>query len=249
MQNYTNDYLLDRKVKIFQPIDGYRASTDAVLLSSLVSAVRPGQKILDAGSGTGAISLCLAERLKGQNISITGIELQKELAELSSRSAEANGFDFLHYINADIRGDMTGILENCSFNHVITNPPYAALDMPSPNKSKAAAHNMQDFCLSDWIKFCIKMLAPQGYFYTINRAEAVSAILAVLHGKLGKINIIPLYSKEGQNAKRVIITAQKDSKAPAVIHRGLVVHDTDGNYTRQAGEILRDGKSFEETCR
>jgi tRNA1(Val) A37 N6-methylase TrmN6 len=36
MIDYTNDYLLDKKVKIFQPVNGYRASTDAVLLSSLV---------------------------------------------------------------------------------------------------------------------------------------------------------------------------------------------------------------------
>lgn len=29
MAEYTNDYLLNRQVKIFQPVDGYRASTDA----------------------------------------------------------------------------------------------------------------------------------------------------------------------------------------------------------------------------
>ena len=72
MQNYSQDYLLDKKVKIFQPLDGYRASTDAVFLSALLSGVKPHEKILDVGSGTGAISLCLAERFKNKNISITG---------------------------------------------------------------------------------------------------------------------------------------------------------------------------------
>ena len=62
MQNYTQDYLLDKKVKIFQPVDGYRASTDAVLLSAMPAAIKAGDKILDIGSGTGAISLCLAEK-------------------------------------------------------------------------------------------------------------------------------------------------------------------------------------------
>ena len=60
MAEYTNDYLLNRQVKIFQPVDGYRASTDAVILSSLVQKVKKNDKILDVGSGTGAISLCLA---------------------------------------------------------------------------------------------------------------------------------------------------------------------------------------------
>ena len=57
MAEYTNDYLLNRQVKIFQPVDGYRASTDAVILSSLVQKVKKNDKILDVGSGTGAISL------------------------------------------------------------------------------------------------------------------------------------------------------------------------------------------------
>ena len=64
MAEYTNDYLLNRQVKIFQPVDGYRASTDAVILSSLVQKVKKNDKILDVGSGTGAISLCLAARFQ-----------------------------------------------------------------------------------------------------------------------------------------------------------------------------------------
>ena len=72
MQDYTNDYLLDKKVKIFQPVNGYRASTDAVFLSSILDEnnVKEGDKILDVGSGTGAISLCLASRLKDKKVEI-----------------------------------------------------------------------------------------------------------------------------------------------------------------------------------
>ena len=58
--SYTNDYLLDRQVKILQPVDGYRASTDAVFLSSLVDGkkIKENAAVLDVGSGTGAVSLC-----------------------------------------------------------------------------------------------------------------------------------------------------------------------------------------------
>ena len=103
MQNYTQDYLLDKQITIYQPVDGYRASTDAVMLASLPERVREGQKILDVGSGTGAISLCLAERFKTKKVEIVGLELQPRLAELANMSAKANGFDFLHYENIDIR--------------------------------------------------------------------------------------------------------------------------------------------------
>ena len=93
MQEYSEDYLLDKRVRIFQPLNGYRASTDAVILSSLIARIKDGDAVLDVGSGTGAVALCLAERFKTLRPGITGLELQTELAELSNMSAAANGFD------------------------------------------------------------------------------------------------------------------------------------------------------------
>ena len=46
MEEYTNDYLLDKQIKIFQPVNGYRASSDAVLLSSAVQKVKSADKII-----------------------------------------------------------------------------------------------------------------------------------------------------------------------------------------------------------
>ena len=217
MQEYSEDYLLDKRVRIFQPLNGYRASTDAVILSSLITRIKDGDTVLDVGSGTGAVALCLAERFKTLRPGITGLELQAELAELSNMSAAANRFDgFLTFVNADV-ADKKSCPSPCAFSHVITNPPYSEHDMPSPNPGKAFAHNGKNFSLSGWISFCLKMLRPQGCFYMINRAEAITEILACLHGRMGAVRIVPLFSKPGQDAKRVIVAARKDSKAPAVI--------------------------------
>ena len=98
---YCNNYLLNQQIKIFQPVDGYHTSSDAVLLSSLPNKIKPEDSILDVGSGTGGISLCLAKRFP-QN-KIIGLEIQPELAELSNLSAQANGFDNLSYYNCDIK--------------------------------------------------------------------------------------------------------------------------------------------------
>ena len=100
MADYSEDYLLNKKIKIFQPIDGYRAAIDAVLASAAVTDVRPQDTLLDLGSGTGAISLCLANRYP--NNQIIGVEIQPQLAELSNLSAQANGFANLHYLNQNI---------------------------------------------------------------------------------------------------------------------------------------------------
>ena len=37
MQEYSEDYLLDKRVRIFQPLNGYRASTEADILSYLIA--------------------------------------------------------------------------------------------------------------------------------------------------------------------------------------------------------------------
>ena len=243
MQNHTNDYLLNKRIKIIQPINGYRASTDAVLLSSMIHKVKKSDTILDVGSGTGAISLCLAERFP--QTPITGLEIQKTLTDLSNQSAQINNFDNLKFINVDIKTEAKQI-PSVSYTHIITNPPYSEKDMESPNKSKALAHNFENFSLKNWINFCIKKLHPQGYFYTINRAEAITEILSIINGKLGEIKILPLHSKPDQPAKRVIIIARKDSHAPTQILPPFITHNNDGSYTAKAHEILRDGKSYFE---
>lgn len=90
------------------------------------------------------------------------------------------------------------------------------------------------------------MLKPQGYFYIINRAEAVDEILTALYGKAGAIHIIPVFSKPEQNAKRIIISARKTSRAPTTVSPGIIIHQTDGSYTPQAQKILRGGMGFFE---
>ncbi len=240
MPEYTNDYLLDKQIKIFQPTNGYRASSDAVLLSSAVQKIKSGEQILDLGSGTGAISLCLAHRFP--NAIISGFEIQTELVKLSNMSAKANGFDNLKYINCDLRKADTSWFGN--FDHVITNPPYALDDMPSPNKSKATAHNFENFDLTEWLKLALKCLRAQGRIYIINRAEAIDEILSTLYGHCGSITIVPLCSKSGQNAKRVLITARKGIHTPTRILPPLIIHKADGTYTAKAQKILRGGQSL-----
>ncbi|MBR1649251.1 MAG: methyltransferase domain-containing protein [Alphaproteobacteria bacterium] len=239
-QDFTSDYLLDHRIKIFQPVNGYRASSDAIILSSLVKEIKEGEKVLDIGSGTGAISLCLAYRFR--KALITGLEIQPRLAELANLSAKENGFDNVCFINTDIRTPDT--LQFGQYDHIITNPPYAENDMPSPNSGKATAHNLENFNLKQWLETSLKYLRPRGMFYTINRAEAIAEIMQTLNGRVGDIFIVPLFSKNNQNAKRVMISARKSCRTPCRIAQGLIVHNEDGTYSEEAQKILRAGYSF-----
>ncbi len=241
MKKYSKDFLLGEKVKIYQPTDGYRASSDAVFLSSLIGYVKKGDAILDVGSGTGAVSLCLAYRFP--ETPIVGMEIQPELVALANKSATANGFKNLSYIEADISAKKVPLKAD-SFTHVVTNPPYFENEHPSPKESKSLAHNMNGCSLEQWLQFCLKMLKSNGWLYLIELPQNLSDVLGALKGKAGNIRLISLFSKSGQNAKRILICAQKSSKAPLEILPSFRVHDQNGTFTNGAQSILRNGESF-----
>ncbi len=84
----TSDTLLDGRVHLFQPENGYRVAIDPVLLAAAVN-VRDGAHILDVGCGTGAALFCALIRFdKAHGV---GLERQTKLAALARRGIDANG--------------------------------------------------------------------------------------------------------------------------------------------------------------
>ncbi len=67
------DGLLDGRVRLRQPLAGYRAAIDPVFLAAAVPA-EPSESLLDLGCGAGAAALCLLARVPGTRV--TGLEIQ-----------------------------------------------------------------------------------------------------------------------------------------------------------------------------
>lgn len=232
--DYTIDDFLGGKIKLKQPIDGLRATSDAVLLSA-VCCPKQNETVLDVGCGSGVIALCVGA---GASKSIlTGIEIQSELADLARQNATLNHLE-LEVINADIRDK--NVLKDRFFHHVITNPPFYTEDPKRRNLSQEIAYKEQ-IPLTDWITFCLKHLRPKGTFSIIHRVEAVPEILSVLREKLGGITLIPIWPKAETPPKRVIIQGILGSKKPFRLHAGIVLHHADTTRTQMAEDIMRHG--------
>ena len=78
----------------------------------------------------------------------------------------------------------------------------------------------------------------------ILRADRIDQALALLHGGTGAIEILPLWPKAGEPAKRVIISARKGAKGAARLGAGLVLHEADGGYSPAARSVLEKAQAL-----
>ncbi len=235
------DALLGGRVRLLQPLKGYRAATDPVFLAAACAA-RPGQRVLDLGCGGGAAAFCLAARVGG--LELHGLEAQPAYARLSERNAALNGADWtLH--EGDLRRPPAR-LRALSFDHVICNPPYRADAAASPaeDAGRDRAHREGGAGIADWIDAALRRLAPGGELWMIHLAERAPEILAAISGRAGDIRLMPLAAREGRAAKRVIVAARKGARgpfrllAPFVVHAGAAHLADADDFTDAARAIL-----------
>jgi tRNA1(Val) A37 N6-methylase TrmN6 len=240
---WSEDRLLGGRVVLRQPVDGYRAAIDPVLLAAAVPA-GPQDTVLDVGSGVGAAALCLAARVAGCRV--TGLEKQRDLVRLAADNATLN--DVAGRVAA-IAGDLLSPpprLAPGSYDHVMTNPPFLdPVKATLPRGAKAISHAEGEADLGAWVRFCLAMVRPKGVVTFIHRADRLEALLAQLNGRAGEIVLFPLWAGPGKPAKRLLVRARKDVGTPTRLAPGLVLHEHDGRYTRETEAILRDAAALE----
>lgn len=245
-ENTTLDDFLGGRLRIRQPKSGYRAATDPVFLAAATEATGR-QSVLELGCGVGVASFCLAKRVP--DVSIVGLELQPEYAELACKNAEDNEIAFDVHV-----GDLTNMppaLRTQSFDHVIANPPFfdkGSIRAPR-DEGKATAHVIETD-LPHWIDAGLRRLKPNGVFTIIQLAQHLDDILKGLSGRTGAIEVLPLASRWGRPAKRVLVRGRKGRRAPLKLLSPFHVHAHEAHvqgvsdFTPEADAILREGASL-----
>lgn len=228
------DHFLGGRVAVRQSADGFRSGLDAVMLAAAVPA-RADDHALELGAGSGAAALCLAARVA--DCRVTAVEIDAALAGLIRENAASNRA-LVEAACADIFALPPALKRE--YAHVFCNPPFHEGEAsPDPARDRALRDTGR---FADWIESSLKRTVSGGTFTTILRADRLGEALAALPPT--GITIFPLWPRAGEPAKRVIVQVTKGARAPLMLLAGLVLHESDGSYTREADAVLRDGASL-----
>jgi tRNA1(Val) A37 N6-methylase TrmN6 len=237
------DRLFDGRLILHQPPGGHRIGTDAVLLAAAPQPLARGL-IVDAGAGAGAVGLALAQANPGAEIVL--LEKNPRAALAARQNAAANELDArVRVVEADLfdvaARKAAGLVEAADL--VVTNPPFlnAGESRISPDSDRAMAHVLDKGGIGKWLRACLALLRPGGHFALIHRADALGDLLVGLEGRLGGVEIFPVFPKLGEAATRVILRGRKGIKAPLALLPGLVLHEADGGFTPEAEALHRRG--------
>lgn len=238
----TIDDFLGGKVKLYQSKDGYRATSDSVLLASAVP-VRAGQSVLDIGTASGIILFCLNARVG--ELKLTGIDLQDSLIEMARVNQDLNNVD-AEFLLVDLfqkKSPLTGM----QFDAVVTNPPFYRSGCGRQNQEQNCAFHEQA-SIEKWILKCAKYVKAKGSLTLIHQMEALPEILhAFEKTALGGVEVIPLVKDLNTPAKRVIVRGFMGSKKPFLLKNPFVLHgENQEGYSESAEQILRFGAGLDE---
>jgi tRNA1Val (adenine37-N6)-methyltransferase len=189
-----NNYFKFKKFTVYQNACAMKVSTDACLLGAMANAAVAPQRILDIGSGTGVLSLMLAQ--KYPNAKIAALEIDAAAATQASENVAKSLF--ANQIEVQC-GNILEYKAQHLVDFIISNPPYFEQDLQTNIAALNVAKHSTELTLEQLAISISLLLHSRGAFCVIIPYHRVAYFLSVL-SKVGlcaysQVNVRHLESK------------------------------------------------------
>ena len=223
-----------QQFSIQQSKDVFRVGTDGVLLGAMCN-VTNAKKILEIGTGTGLISLMLAQR----NVSakILAIDINENAVKLASENFRNSIFN--ENLKVELK-DFKNFETEEKYDLVVCNPPF----FEENNSGKdVLARQQVELNFKNLIEKSAEIITENGILSIIIPSESASEIESLAQKfKFYLIKKINIYGIEGGNLKRNILEfsfAQKPIKIT-----DFVIEKSTRKYSEQYLELTKEFHVF-----
>ena len=186
-----------QQFSIQQSKDVFRVGTDGVLLGAMCN-VKKKKKILEIGTGTGLISLMLAQR----NVSakISAIDINENAVKLASENFRNSIFN--ENLKVELK-DFKNFETNENFDMVVCNPPFFEKNASAKD---VLARQQVELNFRNLVEKSTEIITKKGILSIILPSEAATDVKSLAEEfNLYLVREINIYGIEGGNLKRNIL--------------------------------------------
>jgi len=225
-----------KQFTIQQSKEVFRVGTDGVLLGALAN-IDNIFNVLEIGTGTGLISLMLAQR--NPEAKFFGIDINKQAADLTKINFENSPFSSrLENVHQDFKDFETWQ----KFDLIISNPPY--FEASDSEKDKVARQTIE-LNFRQLITKSSKMLSEEGILSVIIPAEAGRYFIAIAdENKMFLIRKINIKGIENSKVKRLILEFSLLKKD--LTESEFIIEKSPRQYSDQYLELTKEFHVFKE---
>jgi len=197
--------------------------------------VRSLETVLDIGTGTGLLSLMLAQKNPG--LQIDAIEIDKEAAEQAVENVRSSPWkDRINVIYGDARNQRFPK----KYDLILSNPPFYENELKAVNAKQNMAHHNEGLLFSAVLDLITGNLSEDGYYFLLlpyKRNKEIKKIL--IDHALSIQHITFVRQSMNHDYFRLLVSGSRHNERPVeTMINEIVIKDGNDHYTPEFTRLL-----------